>query len=298
MNTKDMKLQGRRRNMSESERILNEFGKGKIQKAFNVSLMHALKENSFLKKYFIRRLPVKELRKAEKKSLIQVFEGLPNKEDVINTIFENIFDAACSELVYKLGIEISNKTLLGIIDSLDEDTVIEQFISDIESILEIEQDNILEELRKRKIIDSNLIDLDEVSDIDDSIGDIYELNEKLDYDTRESAFVDIDGTILISDKGKSHAQLIQDYIDKTLNEDIKLEKEWYRPSEEEVQEILKNKYTAFGHVFDDNIFIETLWLENTSIDEIINDINNAGVDYNKIYEYANEEITRVARMIK
>ena len=279
-----------------SKQIIDEFGKDKIQESFNKSLLNSLKDNDFLKKYFIRRIPIKYLRKAENKSVVQIFEDLPNKEEVVNDILNRIFDATCSEMCYKLGIDDSN-LILKVIDELDEDEVIEQFISNIYVILEANQDSILEELRTKKIIDSNILDLDEVSDIDDSIGKTYELNGKLDYDTRDSAFVDIDGIILISDKGDSHAQLIQEYLDNN-SIDKQLKNDWYRPGEEEVNNIFKSDYTAFGHVLDNNIFIESDWLENTTINQIVNDINNADIDYNKIYEYANEEITRVARMIR
>lgn len=199
-------------------------------------------------------------------------------------------------MCYKLGVDDSN-LILEVIDELDEDEVIERFISNIYAILEVNQDSILEELRAKRIIDSNLLDLDEVSDIDDSIGKTYELNGKLDYDTRDSAFVDIGGAILISDKGDSHAQLIQEYLDKN-SIDKQLKDDWYRPGEEEINDIFKSNYTAFGHILDSNIFIESNWLENATINQIINDINNAGIDYNKIYDYVSDEITRVARMIK
>ena len=279
-----------------SKQIIDEFGKDKIQESFNKSLLNSLQDNDFLKKYFIRRIPVKYLRKAENKSVVQVFEDLPNKEEVVNDILDRILDAVCSEMGYKLGVDDSN-LILEVIDELDEDEVIEQFISNIYAILEVNQDSILEELKAKRIIDSNLLDLDEVSDIDDSIGKTYELNGKLDYDTRDSAFVDIDGTILISNKGNSHAELIQEYLDNN-SIDKQLNNNWYRPDEEEVNDILKSDYTAFGHILDNNIFIESNWLENTTINQIVNDINNAGIDYNKIYEYVNEEITRVARMIR
>ena len=279
-----------------SKQIIDEFGKDKIQESFNKFLLNILKDNDFLKKYFIRRIPVKYLRKAENKPVVQVFDELPNKEEVVNDILDRILDAACSEMCYKLGVDDSN-LILEIIDELDEDEIIEQFISNIYAILKTNQDSILEELRAKRIIDSNLLDLDEVSDINDSIGKTYELNGKLDYDTRDSAFVDVDGTILISNKGDSHAQLIQEYLDKnSINKQLK--DDWYRPGEEEINDVFKSNYTAFGHILDSNIFIESNWLENATINQIINDINNAGIDYNKIYDYVPDEITRVARTIK
>ena len=59
-----------------------------------------------------------------------------------------------------------------------------------------------------------------------------------------------------------------------------------------------NKYYAFGHILDNNIFIETYTLDNTSIDTIISDLKSSGINYDKIYEYGNDEILRVAKVIK
>ena len=119
----------------------------------------------------------------------------------------------------------------------------------------------------------------------------------MDYTTRDYPFVDIDGNILIGKENQTHAQLIQEYLN-SLNINKTLDDNFKRPSESEIEEILNNKYTAFGHIINDNIFIDLFYLNKVSLDTVISDIKNSSISYNKIYDYDSENITRLAKVIK
>ena len=151
--------------------------------------------------------------------------------------------------------------------------------------------------KKRVLKAENLVYPKDVKELNDSIGDTSTLIGTLDISNRDYAFVDLDGNILIGDKDQFHEHILQNYL-KTLNTDKYLRCNYGRPSGSQIEYVFNNEYCAFGHIIDNNIFIETYTLENISINDIISDINNAGIDYNKIYEYENDEITRVAKLIK
>jgi hypothetical protein len=68
-----------------------------------------------------------------------------------------------------------------------------------------------------------------------------------------------------------------------------------RPKKDELNEKFNNEYCIFGHILDNNLFIEN---PDISIDKIISDIEMNGISYNKIYEYKNDNITRIAKVIK
>ena len=151
--------------------------------------------------------------------------------------------------------------------------------------------------KKRVLKAENLVYPKDVKKLNDSIGDTSTLIGTLDIYNRDYAFIDLDGNILIGDKDQFHEHILQDYL-KTLNTDKHLRCDYGRPSGGQIEYVFNNEYCAFGHIIDNNIFIETYTLENISINDIISDINNAGIDYDKIYKYKDDEITRVAKLIK
>lgn len=133
--------------------------------------------------------------------------------------------------------------------------------------------------------------------VKDSVGDTNKLTSKIDYDSRTAAFVDIDGEIIVSGDGASHAQLINEYLSK--NEEGKLGDDWYRPEAEEVSVLTGAEKIAFGHICQCDVWvIEETACTNISVDEVVSDIKKSGNEYSKIYSCDADEITRLANLVK
>jgi len=277
------------------EDILNEFNKSDLEAEFErcVRVLMREQQNTFLVDYFINTLPKDVFINLRDSSPSEILKTSVNEYDGIINFIEKNKNKICNRLVYALDIEFDG-TNEDLFNEVYSDKIINDLMDFVYDFLDYREFEIVELLINMNLIDGKIIEPQKISDLDDSIGDVIILSDRLDYDTRDSAFVDIDGKILIGNKGNSHAQIIQDYLDESGN---KLENEWERPFMEEMDNF-SDKYYAFGHILDNNIFIETYTLENASIDTIISDIKNSKIDYDKIYEYAKDEITRVAKVIE
>ena len=159
------------------------------------------------------------------------------------------------------------------------------------------------ELKDMGII-NNEVTFYELYDLDDTIGDSYTTTERIDYDTRDAAFVDVGGTCLVGENGQTHAQVIQDWFN-TFAEDEddeeynpELQSKWHRPKDTEVESLTGAEYTVFGHILNDCIIIEDYNLNGVTMEDVISDIDKAGITYDKIYEYGGDEIQRVAKVVK
>ena len=183
--------------------------------------------------------------------------------------------------------------IFDIIDELDKDLLITIIIFTISNYLTYNKRDVLEYAEKMKILQRS-IDIDRIDDIKDEVGESSKITNRVDFHNRDSAFVDIDGEVLISNEGQSHAQLIQEWLN-TFG-DKKLEKEFFRPDENEIKELTNAKYSVFGHVVNDCIIIEEGYLDNVSIEQVISDIKENDISYDKIYSLFGREITRVAKM--
>jgi hypothetical protein len=277
------------------EDILNEFNKSDLEAEFErcVRVLMREQQNIFLVDYFINTLPKNVFINLRDSSPSEILKTSVNEYDGIINFIEKNKNKICNRLVYALDIEFDG-TNEDLFNEVYSDKILINLMDFVYDFLDYREFDIVELLIDMNLIDSKIIEPQKISDLDDSIGDVTILSDRLDYDTRDSAFVDIDGKILIGNKGNSHAQIIQDYLDEFGN---KLENEWERPFMDEMDNF-SDKYYAFGHILDNNIFIETYTLDNTSINTIISDIKNSEIDYDKIYEYARDEITRVAKVIK
>jgi hypothetical protein len=142
----------------------------------------------------------------------------------------------------------------------------------------------------------DLADVNSLCDIDDNIGEDTEIEGGVDYDNRDAAFVDIDGRILVSDEGESHAQLVNEYLDSIDCEE--LNDGWFRPDVEEIEEKSDGeRAVAFGHIVNDNVWIiEDGTLTNISVEDVISDIKASGKEYTKIYSYDMSDVTRIAQL--
>ena len=132
--------------------------------------------------------------------------------------------------------------------------------------------------------------------IDDSIGEETELRDTIDFDNRDAAFIDLDGEILVSDDGMSHAQLVNKYLEEY---DEELDDDWYRPDVKEISEKSGHVNVAFGHIVNDNVWvIEDSTLTDMSVEDVVSDIKASGKKYTKIYSYDGSNVTRVAKLAK
>jgi hypothetical protein len=181
------------------------------------------------------------------------------------------------------------------------DYIVENLYDDIENDV---MDNITKFLDNKKEEhdtfyyknSDNKVVANELCYIDDSIGEETELIDNIDFDNRIAAFVDLDGEILVSDNGMSHAQLINEYLkeyDEELNDG------WFRPDAEEINEKSGHVNVAFGHIVNDDVWvIEDRTLTDISAEDVANDIKASGKEYTKIYSYDTSNVTRVAKLAK
>ena len=138
--------------------------------------------------------------------------------------------------------------------------------------------------------------LDEVAESDDKVGDVFSLDDaRIDYDTRDSAFIYIDGEIVESDNGETHSQLLQRYLeenDKNVPQDLRNRDQYRgsRPSVQQTKKMTNADDVAFGHIVDDCAFIEVI-SGGATLDDVANACKK---DYSKVYQYDGENIKRVA----
>ena len=264
----------------------------KLQDAFceeAIEYMYKMNEEFYIK-YFIELIPkkfLKNLRYAPDKKL-----KLSGKQNICiqNYLMDN-FNIIMENTYKYLEIEPINN----ISEKFNWTEIINELIPNVNIFLNMKEKDILQELKNRRIIREK-IDIQDISKLDDELGEEQDLFGYLDFNNRDKALIDIDGKILIGDTNQTHAQVLQDYLN-TINDDSTLNDGWSRPGNNEINKLFNNEYSAFGHILDNNIFIETFSC-NTSTDKILNDIKKSGIDYDKIYEYDCETIKRVARVIK
>ena len=180
------------------------------------------------------------------------------------------------------------------------DYIVENLYDDIENDV---MDNITKFLDNKKeehdtFYYKNLSTIDNLYHLNDTLGEETEIEgDWLDFNNRDAAFADIDHQILISNKGESHAQLINKYFND-IGTDEKLNDSWYRPDVEEIEEKSGAERVAFGHIIGDVWIIEDTTLMNMSVEDVINDIKASGKEYTKIYSYDRSDAIRVAKLKK
>jgi hypothetical protein len=148
-------------------------------------------------------------------------------------------------------------------------------------------------VKKMKILQSSLY-IEEINNINDTVGDSSKILKHPDFDNRDFSFVDIDDEVLLSNKGKTHGQLIQEWLD-TFDKELK--DGWYRPKDTEIKELTNANYTVFGHAINNCIIIEDATLNDVSIEQVISDIKENNINYDKIYNLFGREVTRVAKIV-
>lgn len=236
---------------------------------------------------------------------IEGCEGPEERVDVLENLNENeILDIdsniIADNLLNKYKIKFSDNYSKQDFENDVNDYILEKSGYDI---VELVSENITRFLEKKEkehdtFYYKNLADVNSLCDIDDNIGEDTEIEGRVDYDNRDAAFVDIDGQILVSDEGESHAQLVNKYLDSIGGDE--LNDDWYRPDVEEIEEKSDGgRAVAFGHIVNDNVWIiEDGTLTDISVEDVVSDIKASGKEYTKIYSYDMSDATRVAKLAK
>ena len=100
----------------------------------------------------------------------------------------------------------------------------------------------------------------ELANREDDIGDKILVNQKIDYDTRDKAWIDLNGKIYMSDRGETHIKIINRIL-KERNQQ-KLKGDLKRPNNDTLEAILRpDDYLAFGHLYGDIYIIDNCLFE-------------------------------------
>jgi 6-pyruvoyl-tetrahydropterin synthase len=222
---------------------------------------------------------------------VNVLENLDGCE-IFGIDDSNVADDLLNEYKAKLGDdyterEFENDVADYVADNLYDD-IVALVTENISEFLENEAE------KHNSFYYKNSVVANELCNIDDSIGEESEIIDTIDFDNRDAAFVDLDGEILVSDNGMTHAQLINEYLkeyDEELNDG------WYRPDVEEIENKSGAERVAFGHIVNDNVWIiDDGTLTDISAEDVANDIKASGNKYTKIYSYDMRDVTRVAQL--
>jgi len=114
--------------------------------------------------------------------------------------------------------------------------------------------------------DNSVDDWSDLAEVDDKIGEQTNIEDgrSLDYDNRDGAFVYIDGDVAYGEEGKTHGQILADYMEELGNEDMIPEDlkgddiAGSRPSQSRMRRLVDTDNVAFGHIVDNMAFVEVL----------------------------------------
>lgn len=114
--------------------------------------------------------------------------------------------------------------------------------------------------------DNSVDDWSDLAEVDDKIGEQTNVEDgrTLDYDTRDGAFVYIDGDVAYGEEGKTHGQILADYMEELGNEDMIPEDlkgddiAGSRPTQSRMRRLVDTDNVAFGHIVDNMAFVEVL----------------------------------------
>jgi len=114
--------------------------------------------------------------------------------------------------------------------------------------------------------DNSVDDWSDLAEVDDKIGEQTNIEDgrSLDYDNRDGAFVYIDGDVAYGEEGKTHGQILADYMEELGNEDMIPEDlkgddiARSRPTQSRMRRLVDTDNVAFGHIVDNMAFVEVL----------------------------------------
>ena len=217
-----------------------------------------------------------------------------DENEIFNIDSNIIADDLLNKYKAKLGDNYSKQDFENDINNY----VADNLYDDIVALVSEDIARFLEEREKEhnSFYYENSVVANELCYIDDSIGEETEIIGYIDFDNRIAAFVDLDGEILVSDDGMTHAQLINKYLEEY---DKELDDDWYRPDVKEISEKSGHVNVAFGHIVNDNVWvIDDSTLTDMSVEDVVSDIKASGKKYTKIYSYDRSNVTRVAKLAK
>ena len=140
---------------------------------------------------------------------------------------------------------------------------------------------------------------DELLDLDDRIGCTTRMNDTIDYDNRDNAFVYIDGQILEGDHGETHSQIVNHYLrdegKQTITDDYDTRFTNSRPTVKQVQRSLNAEVVAFGHFYNDMAFVEnTIGCDVQEVKQALQQDYDCAKIYHYIRNGNGEFVTRIA----
>ena len=142
------------------------------------------------------------------------------------------------------------------------------------------------------------VSIDDIPTLDDSVGQSSRIDDIIDVDNRDNAFVYIDGEVIEGDANETHSQILNRFCDEhDLYEPYNgTDTDMLRPNIDEVQEKLDTSKIAFGHFVNDVAFIEVC--EGCSTADVVTALEDE-FEPEKIYFYDREEdyITRLAKAV-
>ena len=146
--------------------------------------------------------------------------------------------------------------------------------------------------------DNEDIMLDEISDLDDSIGDSSRITDIIDIDTRDNAFVYIDGKVIEGTNNETHSQILNKFCEENdiTAPDNGCSYTGLRPIVDEVKQKLDTSKIAFGHFIGNIAFIEVC--EGCSEADVVSALEEK-YSPEKIYFYDREVdyINRLAKVV-
>lgn len=165
-----------------------------------------------------------------------------------------------------------------------------------------ENDGSTEGLNKNES-ENEVEDYSDLGYINDKIGEqtTVDSSERLDYETRDAAFIYIDGDIAEGDIGETHAQILEHYLEdmdreEDIPEDLKEDDvNTSRPSQARMKRLFKTDNIAFGHIVDDMAFVEVL--ESGADENQVAKACKSKMGVNKVYFYDSENsiVKRLAK---
>lgn len=142
------------------------------------------------------------------------------------------------------------------------------------------------------------VSIDDIPTLDDSVGQSSRIDDIIDVDNRDNAFVYIDGEVIEGDVNETHSQILNRFCEEHDIEepDNGIGNDITRPNIDEVEHKLDTSKIAFGHFVNDIAFIEVC--EGCSAADVVAALEDE-FEPEKIYFYDREEdyITRLAKVI-
>ena len=142
------------------------------------------------------------------------------------------------------------------------------------------------------------VSIDDIPTLDDSVGQSSRIDDIIDVDNRDNAFVYIDGEVIEGDVNETHSQILNRFCEEHDIEepDNGIGNDIIRPNIDEVEHKLDTSKIAFGHFVNDIAFIEVC--EGCSTADVVAALEDE-FEPEKIYFYDREEdyITRLAKVI-